>query len=151
MQNKLLLLNARTDFSDAVHILTLIKKASVSTSIEDTVYAYMVARDWCKQIADCNTPSCKEDLSSLLKTFKSFAEYFEQEFENREHELVMYFTSFNPIVATLLNSPNERIQELTTLHLRAMLYVADFFATKRSKTWYADLLKSRSVPSDVKL
>ena len=142
-QNKILLLDARTDYMSAVNILKQITTGTIPTTIEDIVYAYMVAKDCRKQIADSNTPSCKDNLLDFSDTFNCLAKQLEQILEAREHELVMLFMAFNPNLISKQNSNNKTVRELTRMHIRSMAYIAAHFTKKQP--WFTQWLESNSI------
>ena len=54
-QTGLLLASVHGDITNAHNILTLVSLRSIPTTIEDTMYAYMVAKDWCDWITNPDT------------------------------------------------------------------------------------------------
>ena len=151
MQTKLLIMNAREDYSHAIDLLQSLRVRANQISIDDLMYAYILAKDWCNWSCNPYSPSnlirSKDiDIPTVSYRFQQLAEYCEQELERREAELLIYFLHINPELSSLLNSSNETVKSLAQNHIHAMVVTAEFFSSKLSKAYYKEILENNSIP-----
>lgn len=150
-QTGLLLASTYGDIFVASNVLTLVHMHTIPVSVEDTMYAYMVTKDWCDWITNQNMPNnpvCgyKGDFLSMLGIFHSLLTGFEQELQAKAHTVMEIFTALNPNLISLLRSPVEGVKANTEMFFRSLRCTADFFAEKLGDNVYHEKLNDKNVP-----
>ena len=150
-QTSLLLASVHGDFTNAHNILTLVSMHAIPTTIENTMYAYMVAKDWCDWITNPDTPNNplhkqNVDFSPHLKMFQLIRDCFERELLENTLEVRDAFIAVNPNLVSLLRSPIETVKENTTMFFRSLRCTADLFKEKLGTKFYHEILTGKFVP-----
>lgn len=146
--NTIFLLHARTDYSAAVDILAKISAKTYHPSIEDTMLAYMIAKDWRNKFSDCNEQNNGNNSKELFDIFDALTTQLEQELFENEYKVLPYFMEVNKNVVSLLSNKNATIKELTSLYIQSLICTANFFATVHNKPYYAKQLEEKSIHMD---
>lgn len=150
-QTGLLLASAYGDIGVAQNVLTMVYMHTIPVSIEDTMYAYMITKDWCDWITNPNMPNNpvrerKGDFSPLLGIFHSLLTGFERELQAKAHNVMETFAAINPNLISLLRSPVEGVKANTDMFFRSLRCSADFFAEKLGGNIYHEMLNDKNVP-----
>ena len=159
-QTRLLLLYARdTDenFSIALNVLCLLAMRDIPSDIEDTMYAYMVAKDWMSWIKNPNSPDDvdnfmpdgkAEELRPMLDVLESYASDFEDQLVTDEDDIKEYLKNLNPNLVQLWRGTQRHlnIKEDARMLFRALRYMAEFFASV-GDDYFSKILDRQQVPS----
>ena len=146
-----MLAGARENYSDAMNVLMLVQMHSLPATIEDVMYAYMVARDWCKWIKNPNTPrnplfGQTADFSPVLDIFRRFVASFERELEEQKTEVDCVFEKLNPNLVYLTQRREIEISETTKMYCLSLRYTAQFFADTCGDGSLNEILDKKNVP-----
>ena len=159
-QTRLLLLYARDNdenFSTALNVLTLLAMRNIPSTIEDTMYAYMVTKDWIDWIKNPNSPDdvdnfmpdkTAEDYRPMLDVLESYASGFEDMLVTDEDDVEEYLKNLNPNLVQLWRGTQRHlnIKEDARMLFRALRYMAEFFASV-GDDHFNRLLDGMQVPS----
>lgn len=164
-QTRILLLKARDTDENlqlALNILHLLASRNIfSSTIEDTMYAYMVAKDWMSWIKNPNAsddidnfmPGNKaEDYQPVLETLEGYADDFEDQMVTDEKDIDEYLENLSPQLVDLWNGAHRHlnIKEDTRMFFRALRYMAQFFESV-GDNHFSKLLDTKNVPPMSKL
>lgn len=155
-QTKLLLISARgtADYTNALNVMYVIQMNVIPTTIEDTMYAYMVAKDWCEWIKNPGEPAENPLLydvdDSLSSMFERYAEKFEEQLLISLVDIEACVDILNPNLITLYRGKNPVWSENTRLLYRSLRYTAQMFEDK-GDDHLSKLLDEKQVPPMDKL
>ena len=158
-QTRLLLLYARDNdenFSLALNVVCLLSSRSIPSTIEDTIFAYMVAKDWINWIKNPNDPTDVDSFMpdgkaevyrQMLDVLEMYADDLEDQLITDEEDLDEYFKNFNPTLVKLWRGAHRHlnIKEDARQLLRALRYTAQMFADK-GDDHLNKLLEEKEVP-----
>ena len=147
----ILLASAHKDIVNAHNILMMVQIHAIKTTIEDTMYAYMIAKDWCEWIAkpdSPNNPLQGSNVSSIptLGIFQIIAQSLEDELKENKIKVRDTFVEINPNLVSLLRSPNPMVKEMTTLYFRSLRCTAKLFDKNLDERWWGKVLDSKYIP-----
>ena len=150
-QTGLLLASVHGDITNAHNILTLVSLRSIPTTIEDTMYAYMVAKDWCDWITNPDTPDnpLREqnvDFSSHLAMFQCIRTTLERELKEQEFKVGEILVSVNSNLVSLLRSPLDTVKENTAMYFRSLRYTANLIDKQNGNGCFNAILDEHNVP-----
>ena len=151
-QTRLLLIAARVNqnYTDALDVMCLVQRHLLPTTIEDTMYGYMVAKDWCLWIKTPGEPSENPLLygldDDLRCMFESYAEKFEYELFKVRAAIEEYIALLNPNLIELYRGRNLVLKEDTRLLYRALRHAAQMFEEKSGDNFLNELLDRKRVP-----
>ena len=153
-QTKLMLAAARQNYSNAFDIISLVQMHAIPTTIEDIMYGYMVAKDWCLWIKNPGEPAENPLLNNvddhLLFMFEKYAGKFEDQLDANLATIKAYVAALNPNLITLYRGRNSVWSENTRLLYRALRYTAQLFED-RGDDYLSKLLNKKQVPPMDKL
>ena len=148
-QTKLMLASARQNYSQALNIICLIQMNAIPTTIEDTMYAYMVAKDWCLWIKTpgepAENPLQSEVDDELYHMFEEYAERFEYQLLISLVDIEACVDILNPNLIELFRGRNSVWSENTRLLYRSLRYTAQLFEDK-GNNHLNKLLDEKQVP-----
>ena len=125
-QTKLMLASTRQNYSQALNIICLIQMNAIPTTIEDTMYAYMVAKDWCLWIKTpgepAENPLQSEVDDELYHMFEEYAERFEYQLLISLVDIEACVDILNPNLIELFRGRNSVWSENTRLLYRSLRY-----------------------------
>ena len=151
-QTRLLLASARTDYSEALNVLCLIEMRMIPTTIEDVIYAYMVAKDWCLWIKnpesseDSPLYGKKADYRSMLDMFESYADKLADQLNDEECGIEVYLGTLNPNLTNLWRGKDPVLKENTRLLYRSLRYMAQMFEEQFGDSHFNEILEEKNVP-----
>lgn len=149
---RLLLTYAREDYSEAVNLLCLVQMHMIPVTIEDTMYAYMVALDWCEWIknpkSSADNPLFNKAISplSMLDIFENYVNELAKELEAKEYMVATVFGNLNPNLVQLWRSHNAVLKEDTKMYHRCLWITANLFQEKFENPVYKQILEQKQVP-----
>lgn len=151
-QTRLLLISAREDYAQAINILCLVQMHEIHTTIGDIMYAYMVAKDWCKWIKHPGEP--KENPlhynvnDNLLYAFEGYSERLEDQLVAYQNAIEEDFSELNPNLVngwrSLSSMPT--LKEDTRLFFRTLRYTAQIFEDRFRASFLNQMLDKKQVP-----
>ena len=157
-QTRLLLVSARTDYSQALNVLCLIEMRMIPTTIEDLIYAYMVAMDWCEWIKNPESSEDSplygkeaDDYKPMLDMFESYADRLSAQLCVEEYRIEAYLETLNPNLTNLWRGKNPVLKENTRLLYRSLRYMAQMFEELLSDNHFNKILEEKDVPPMSKL
>lgn len=151
-QTQILLANARNDYSQALNVLCLVQMHMVPVTIEDTMYAYMVAKDWCEWIKKPNfsvenpLPAKTEDCMPMLDMFQRYADNLAKDLKQQKDIVEAVFETLNPNLAQLLQNRDIAVKEATQMYFRSLCFTARLFEEKFSDNRFNEILKEKQIP-----
>lgn len=159
-QTRLLLLYARdTDenFTTALNMVHLLAMRNIPSTIEDTMYAYMVTKDWINWIKDPNSPDNidnfmpdkkAEDYHGMLDVLEGYAEDLEDQMVTDEDDIEEYLENLNPNLVDLWRGVHRHlnIKEDARMLFRSLRYMAEWFASV-GDNHFSELLDVKNVPT----
>ncbi len=151
-QTKLLLENAREDCSEALDVLMMVSKGMLSATINDTMYAYMIACDWCEWTKNPNSGAgnplfgIKSDFKWLLMMFQSYADDLGANLVLNKDLIKEVFVTLNPHLIEFWRSPNPTLKSETKMFLRSLRFTAKFFEDKFGDNDFNEILDRNQVP-----
>ena len=154
-QTRLLLIKAREDYSQALNIMCLVQLHTLPTTIEDMMYGYMVAKDWCLWIKNPGAPKEGpvlfevEGKDEMLSMIQVYVERFEYELFKAQAAIEEYVAILDPNLKDcwcgFCESPS--LREDTRLLFRALRYTAQLFEEKFDDNRFNKLLDEKQIPS----
>ena len=150
-QTRILLISARgnQDYTNALNIMCLVQLHIIPTTIGDTMYAYMVAKDWCLWIKNPGKPAENplqyEVDDGLRCMFERYAEGFEDQLLASLVDIEAYIDILNPNFIELFRHRNLVLSEDTRLLYRTLRYTAQLFEDK-GDDHFSKLLDEKQVP-----
>ena len=151
-QTRLLLISAREDYSQALNILCLVEMHEVPTTVGDIMYAYMVAKDWCKWIKNPGesgeNPLQHGVDDSLLRIFEKYAEDLENQLVAYQNAIEEDFSELNPNLVNGWRSLSSMpiLKEDTRLFFRTLRYTAQIFEDRFRASFLNQMLDKKQVP-----
>lgn len=158
-QTRLLLLHARDDannFSTALNVLCLLVMREIPSTIEEVMYAYMVAKDWIEWIKNPN--SCAdadnfmrgkktEEYQPTLEILEGYAERLEDRMVTEEDDIDEYINGLSPNLVQLWHGIHRHlnIREDARMLFRSLRYMAEFFESIEDDS-FSKLLDEKEVP-----
>jgi hypothetical protein len=144
------------NFSTALNVLTLLAMRDIPSTIEDTMYAYMVAKDWSHWIKNPNSPDDvdnfmpdrkAEELRPMLDVLEGYAGDFEDQFVRDADDIKEYLKNLNPNLINFWRGSYRHlnIKEDARMLFRALRYMAEFFASV-GDNHFSELLDAKNVP-----
>lgn len=155
-QTRLLLIKSCEDYSLALNTVLLVRMRAIPTTIDDTMFAYMVVKDWCKWIKEPKEERSAEntlfgetaDYLPMLEMFEKYAEDIEDQLIAYQDAIEAYFRGLNPNLVDfwrgLCESPS--LREDTRLLFRSLRYTAQLFEEKFGTTFLNKLLDEKQIP-----
>lgn len=151
-QTKLLLENAREDYSEALNILMMVSTGMLPATIEDVMYAYMVACDWCEWVK--NPRSSAEnplfgkasDYIPMLCMFQQYTDDLGRNLILNESAVEVVFETLNPNLIQLWRSPNPTLKNEVKMFHRSLRFTAKLFEEKFGETRFNEILVEKQVP-----
>ena len=155
-QTRLLLIMSREDYSLALNILMMVSTGMLPATIEDVMYAYMVACDWCKWIKEPKEERSAEntlfgetaDYLPMLEMFEGYAEDIEDQLIAYQDAIEAYFRGLNPNLVDFWRGLSESpsLREDTRLLFRSLRYTAQLSEEKFGATFLNKLLDEKQIP-----
>ena len=150
-QTKLLLENARLDYSQALNVLLMVSQGMLPTTIYDTMYAYMVACDWCKWTK--NPHSSRENplfgkaasYTPMLDLFQRYADDLGENLVLNKDLIEEVFVTLNPHLIQFWHSPNPTLKNETKMFHRSLRFTAKFFEEKFGDNDFNEILDRKQV------
>lgn len=151
-QTSILLCAARRDWLQALNMMSLIKFGSTPYTIDDVMFAYLIAKEWCYWIENRQAPDSplygsEADDASLLRSFRDKVHEFEQMLTDQEPLIAQTFQTFNPCLLELCHqgeSALNDVKESTKDYIASLCVTADFFEKSLGKPQYAEILRSKT-------
>lgn len=145
----MLLISARDDASQALNVLSLVEMRLLPITIEELMYAYRLARDWCEWIKNPRStrenPVTGETDEHLLKMFEQYADKLGRQLEDI-HPIEAYISALTPQLIHLWHSRNHAWKEDTRVLYRSLRYTAQMYEEKFGSTQLGKLLDEKQVP-----
>lgn len=151
-QTQILLANARNDYSQALNVLCLVQMHMVPVTVEDTMYAYMVAEDWCEWIKNPKSSvenplsGQTEDYMPMLDMFQRYANDLAEDLKQQEDFVETVFEMLNPNLVQLLQNRDIAVKETTQMYFRSLCFTAKLFKEKFDNSRFHEILKEKQVP-----
>lgn len=155
-QTRLLLISAREDYSLALNTVFWVQMREIPTTISDTMYAYMVAKDWCKWMQEPETERSAEnplegdtdDYHLLLNMFERNAEGLENQIVAYQDAIEAYLSALNPNLVNCWSGASNMptLKEDTRLFFRSLRYTAQVFEKRFHATFLTKILDEKQVP-----
>ena len=143
---------AYDDCAKAPHALLVAQTHALPTTLEDTMLAYLVAKDWCKRIEDSSSSihsplfNHLTNYASMLPMFEVYAVRFEDELELHEYLVKEMFKNLNSDVLKEWCSPETAPRNEAELLCKSLRVTADFFAKKCNEPAFNELLNKKQIP-----
>jgi len=151
-QTKLLLESARGDYSQALNVLMMVSVGMLPATIEDVMYAYMVAKDWCEWVKNPNSSKKnplfgkQSDFTPMLSMFQRYADDLGELLAISESEVSDVFETLNPNLIQLWHSKNNTLKEEAKMFHRSLRVTAKLFEEKYGEDVFSKLLDEKQVP-----
>lgn len=151
-QTQILLANARNDYSQALNVLCLVQMHMVPVTVEDTMYAYMVAEDWCEWIKNPKSSvenplsGQTEDYMPMLDMFQRYANDLAEDLKQQKDVVEAVFEMLNPNLGQLLHNRDIAVKEATQMYFRSLCLTAKLFKEKFDNNRFQEILKEKQVP-----
>ena len=134
-QTKIMLNSARRDVMDAPNVLMLVQMGMLPATIDDMMYAYMVAHDWCMWIKN---PKAYEgnplynktaDYTPMLDMFESYRDDLADILRQNKYTVLHAFAELNPNLSQFYTGENQDpvLSKTTKLYHRSLRLAAQLF------------------------
>jgi len=151
-QTKLLLESARGDYSQALNVLMMVAHGMLPATVEDMMYAYMVAKDWCEWVKNPNSSAenplfgKESDYTPMLSMFQRYVDDLGRNLILNESAVEEVFETLNPNLIQLWRSRNPTLKNEAKMFHRSLRFTAKFFEEKLGETHFNEILGEKRVP-----
>ena len=150
-QLKIMLKHSHRDFGDAMNVLTLMRMGMMRMDTEDTMYGYMVAKDWIEWITNPDAPNRPrhadtEAAETMLGIFQDAAKACEDLLELHWIYVDDMINELNPNLDTMYQGHKSDAAEDARMFHRSLRIAAKFF-DEAIGTNYSKMLDEKNVPS----
>ena len=137
------------DYSRVLEVLAQVQLHALPATVENIMYAYMIAKDWCKWATNPDDPTSplygkESDVSAMLTLFRGLADHFERVLEQE-------FVLVKEVMDGLAPNPSifdkEGGSAEDKMYYRSLLVTAEFFYQKHQDADYMDMLYDKGVPT----
>ena len=153
-QTKIMLVTVHhsSDACEVNNILFMVTNKMLPVTIEEIMYAYMIAQDWVKWIKDPNSSDdsplighSAEDVAPLLDLFQRQADDLAGELKLYVSDVRMVFENLNPCLINNWRSRDDLVRETTRMYHRSLRFTANIFAEMGDES-FNEILKQKQVP-----
>lgn len=153
-QTKIMLVTVHhsSDACEVNNILFMVTNKMLPVTIEDIMYAYMIAEDWIKWCKDPNSSDdspligrSAKDVAPLLDLFQRQADDLAKELMLNVGDVRMVFEKLNPALINNWRSRDDLVRETTKMYHRSLRFTANLFAETGEES-FNDILKEKQVP-----
>lgn len=152
-QTKLLLENAREEYSDALTVLMMVSTGMLPATVEDVMYAYMVASDWCDNLKNPDSSVAnpvfpqKGGYSMELAMIKDYADDLGKMLIQNESKVEIVFKTLSPQLVSFWKSVNPTLRRETQMFHRSLRFTAKLFEEAAGNNRFNEILEEKRVPS----
>ena len=151
-QTRILLTAARVsqNYTAALNVMYLVQTHLIPTTIEDIMYGYMVAKDWCSWIKTPGEPKenpLQYDVDDdVCFMFDGYVLSFEAQLVKMRADIEAYIAILSPNLIQLYRGRNQVLSEDVRLLYRSLRYTAQLFEAELGDGFLNRLLDSKQVP-----